>query len=47
MVDYNGRKMKLKAAVPDLKPGEYVMFSAGIALDRIEREEALAILGEL
>ena len=44
-VEYKGRKIKLNSRLADLKEGDYVLFSGDIAIDRIDREEAEAVLG--
>jgi hydrogenase maturation factor len=44
-VEYNGKRRELRSKLQDIKPGEYVQFSLDIAIDRIDEEEALMILG--
>jgi len=46
-VEYNGKKRELRSKIPDIKVGEYVQFSLDIAIDKIDEEEALMILGEM
>lgn len=46
-IEYNGKSRVLRSKLPDLKEGDYVQFSLDIAIDRIDEEEAKAILGEM
>lgn len=46
-VEYNGKHRELRSKIPEIKIGEYVQFSLDIAIDRIDEEEALMILGEM
>jgi len=45
-VECNGKKADLKSFVTGLAIGDYVIFSSNIAVDKIEKEEALLILGD-
>jgi hydrogenase maturation factor len=44
-VEYKGKRRKLRSRLPDVKEGEYVTFSLDIAIDRIDEDEALIIIG--
>jgi hydrogenase maturation factor len=44
-VEYNGRLVGLRSNLQQIKTGDYVLFSSGIAIDKIDEEEALTILG--
>ncbi len=44
-VEYNGRTRELRSRLPGIGIGDYVLFSVGIAIDKVDREEAEAILG--
>lgn len=44
VVEYNGKKRELNSKLVRVKKGDYVTFSLDIAIDRIEKEEAEAIL---
>lgn len=43
-VEYNGKTRELRSRLADIAPGDYVLFSVDIAIDRIDKEEAEAIL---
>lgn len=45
-VECKGTKVNLRPAVSGLKEGDYVVFSGGMAVDKLEKEEAESILGE-
>jgi hydrogenase maturation factor len=45
-VDYKGTKRKLRSRLDGIEKGDYVAFSTGIAIDKVEPEEAKAMLGE-
>lgn len=47
VIEYNGKRRTLRSRLPDMKVGEYVQFSLDIAIDRMDEEEAKAILGEM
>jgi hydrogenase maturation factor len=47
VVEYNGRSRELRSMLPGIKVGDYVSFSLDIAIDRIDREEAEAVLGAM
>jgi hydrogenase maturation factor len=44
-VEYNGKKRELRSKLVDVKKGEYVLFSLDIAIEKIDKEEAMMILG--
>jgi hydrogenase maturation factor len=46
-VEYKGKKIDLNSKLVDLKEGDYVLFSNNIAIDRVDKEEAEMIIGEL
>jgi hydrogenase maturation factor len=46
-VDYNGKRKVLRSKLPEIKVGDYVLFSSGIAIDRVDKEEAESVLGRL
>ncbi len=46
-VTYNGRIRVLRSKLQDVKIGEYVTFSTDIAIDKIDEEEALFIMGNM
>lgn len=47
-VEFAGVRRKVcMACVPDAKPGDYVLVHAGIAIGRIQAEEAARVLAEL
>ncbi len=47
-VDFGGviKEVSL-ACVPEVRPGEYVMVHAGVAISRLDEEEALRLLDSL
>jgi hydrogenase maturation factor len=44
-VEYMGERKVLRTKLQGVKAGEYVLFSSGIAIDIVDKEEAEAILG--
>ncbi len=46
-VEYNGKTRELRSRIPNVGSGDYVTFSTDIAIDKIDREEAEAILGDM
>jgi hydrogenase maturation factor len=46
-VSYNGKTRVLRSKLAGVAAGEYVQFSLDIAIDRIDKEEAEAILGDM
>ena len=44
-IEYRGRTVRLRSKLAGLKIGDYVIFSSGIALDTIDEEEAVMVLG--
>ena len=45
-VNFRGRKIEVKAdLIADLKPGEFVSFSSGIAIEKMSKEDAAYICG--
>lgn len=47
IVEYNKKRRELNSKLVDVKEGDYVTFSLDIAIDRIEKEEAEAIMGNM
>ncbi len=47
LIDYKGKRMELASKLVKVKVGDNVTFSAGIALEKIDEEEAKMIRGEL
>jgi hydrogenase maturation factor len=43
-VEYKGRSRELRSKLPDVKKGDYVLFSLDIAIDKVDKEEAEMIL---
>jgi hydrogenase maturation factor len=46
-VEYNGKSRILRSKLPGVKPGDYVLFSTDIAIDTVDEEEAMSILGKM
>lgn len=46
IVECKGKKLELKSKLVGIKTGDYVLFSSGIAMDKVDNEEAERILGE-
>ncbi len=46
-VKYKGKLFELNSKLPDVKAGDYVLFSLDIAIDKVDKEEAEAILGKM
>jgi hydrogenase maturation factor len=46
-VEYNGKTRELRSRLPNVSSGDYVSFSMDIAIDKVDREEAEAILGDM
>lgn len=46
-VEYKGKTRKLRSKLLDVKKGDYVLFSLDIAIDKVDAEEAEAILGDM
>ncbi|MDE1865045.1 MAG: HypC/HybG/HupF family hydrogenase formation chaperone [Candidatus Micrarchaeota archaeon] len=44
VVDVKGKRRELRSRLPGIGVGDYVSFSLDIAIDRIEKEEAEAVL---
>ncbi len=44
-IDYNGTKKELDAKLVKVEKGDYVLFSAGIAIEKVEKDEAIEIMG--
>lgn len=44
-VTYKKGTRNLRSKLADIKPGDYVIFSMDIAIDKIDEEEALQIIG--
>jgi hydrogenase maturation factor len=47
IVEYKGNTRKLRSRLPEVKEGDYVLFSLDIAVDKVDAEEATAILGNM
>lgn len=45
IVECKGKKLELKSKLAGVKNGDYVLFSSGIAMDKVDKEEAEMILG--
>jgi hydrogenase maturation factor len=45
LVKYKGKTIALKSKIPDVTVGDYVMFALDIAIDKVDKEEAEAVLG--
>jgi len=46
-VQYNGKTRSLRSRLEGVQKGDYVTFSMDIAIDKIDKEEAAAILGDM
>lgn len=46
-VECNGKTRELRSQLVEVSEGDYVLFSLDIALDKVDKEEADAILGEM
>ena len=44
-VEYKGETKELRSKLQDVKAGDYVLFSPGIAIDKVDEEEAKFITG--
>ena len=44
-VDYNGKKMELDSKLVKVGKGDYVLFSAGIAIEKVGKDEAEEMMG--
>lgn len=44
VVEYKGKYVELRSNL-QVSQGDYVLFASGIALDKVDKEEALAVLG--
>ena len=44
-VDYNGKMIGLDSKLVKVEKGDYVLFSAGIAIEKVEKDEAIEIMG--
>lgn len=40
-----GKSFELRSNLPDVRVGDYVLFSTGLAIDKVDKEEAEMILG--
>ncbi|VVB77378.1 HupF/HypC family protein [uncultured archaeon] len=45
IVEQGGKRLELKSRLQDVAKGDYVLFSSGIAVDKIDKEEAEMIGG--
>jgi len=46
-VEYKGKTRELKSKLVSAKEGDYVLFSLDIAIEKIDKEEATTILGDM
>lgn len=46
-VECNGKTRELDAKLVQVKKGDYVLFSADIAIERVEKDEADEIMGRV
>ena len=46
-VDHKGKTRTLRSKLRGVRKGDYVLFSVDIAIDRVDAEEAEAIMGEM
>jgi hydrogenase maturation factor len=44
-ITYKDKTRELRSKLSGIMPGDYVLFSLDIAIDKIDEEEAVAILG--
>jgi len=47
VVEYNGKKRELNSKLVNVKEGDYVLFSLNIAIEKVDKEEATMILGDV
>ena len=46
-VEYKGRRRELRSKLGGVAKGDYVLFSVDIAIEKVDKEEAEAILGDM
>jgi hydrogenase maturation factor len=46
-VEYNGGKRELRSKLSGVTTGDYIIFSVDIAIEKVEKEEAEAIMGDM
>lgn len=46
-VDYRGKRRVLNSKLVKASVGEYVLFSVDIAIEKIDEEEAMVIMGQM
>ncbi len=44
-IEYNGEKKTLDAKLVKVEKGDYVLFSAGIAIEKMDKDEAEEMMG--
>jgi hydrogenase maturation factor len=47
VVEYKGKRRELRSRLPGVKEGDYVQFSLDIAVDKVDKEDAESIMGEM
>lgn len=47
IIEYKGKNRELRSKLMDVCVNDYVLFSVDIAIDKIDQEEALAILEDM
>ena len=47
LVEYKGKQRALRSKLKDIAVGDYVTFSLDIAIDKMDKEEAEAVLKEM
>jgi hydrogenase maturation factor len=44
-IEYNGKKMELDSTLVKVVKGDYVLFSSGIAIEKVEKDDAKEAMG--
>ena len=44
-VEFRSKKLELNTELVNIKKGDYVLFSGGIAIQKLSKEEALKVMG--
>ncbi len=47
LIEYNGKRRELRSRLTDVNAGDYVLFSVDITIEKVDKEEAEAILGDM
>ena len=47
VVDYRGKKRELRSKLTNVSKGDYVLFSVNLAIEKIDDEEAMEIMGSV